>query len=493
MGLNWLEVHMVSNEEIKEKNDGINKNGYLVCDTCQGSYELEAGEKPEDFSSECECGGNLRYIENSSKPKSLGLIVFVTLMGIALVVLPLSDFIRNHVVSYSLDTFMIFFGFLLIMLGVYNIRTYSYKISLPLFILFILAAVLLNNIIVYIILTLTIIFLLLFFNFRRQTKKFNNIIELADKGFYQEAFDCSDKYLKLNSNDPLAFASKAYLFRKNSEYGKALKFIDNALELELNYKTWPFRNSIISKMLFIKGSIFFNSKKYGDALEYANKSLKLNKNSYFSWNLKGVILCELGNYEESIICLDKEINNRSSKGNGLTNKSEVLRRLGNYEQSIKCINKALKFYPIKQFIWIWIIKGQVEEKLRNYEESTQSYYKVIELCSRKDHVELQSALEASDRALEFNSEDAGLWLCKGVILGNLRKYNKSLKFLDNSLTINHDLSPAWYYRGTILTIFGKHQEAIECFDKVLDIDPDFELAKQAKEEILLISEYEIHE
>ncbi len=481
---------MVSNGEIQRKNDVISKNGSLVCDTCQGSYELLDGEKPEDFSLECECGGNLRYIENSSKPKSLGLIVFVTLIGIALVVLPLSDFIRNHVVSYSLDTFMIFFGALIIMLGVYNIRTYSHKISLPLFILFILAAVLLNNIIIYIILTLTIIFLLLFFNFRRQTKKFNNIIELADKGFYQEAFDCSDKYLKLNSNDPLAFASKAYFFRKNGEYEKALTFIDNALELKLNYKTWPFRNSIISKMLFIKGSIFFNSKKYGDALEYANKSLKLNKNSHVSWNLKGLTLSELGNYEESIICLDKEINNRNSKGIGLTNKSEVLRRLGNYEESEKCIDKALKFYPIKQFIWIWIIKGQVEEKLGNYDESIQCYYKVIELCSRKDHVELQSALESSDRALEFNSEDAGLWLSKGVILGNLGQYNKSLKFLDNTLTINPNLSPAWYYRGTILTIFGKHQEAIQCFDKSLELDPNFELVKQAKQEVLLIMETE---
>ena len=433
---------MVSNEDIKqgirEKNRGISKNGYFVCDTCQGSYELQAGEKPEDFSTECECGGNLKYIENDSKPKSLGLIVFVTLMGIALVVLPLSDFLTKHVVNYSLDTFMIFFGSLIIMLGVYNIRTYSYKISLPIFILIILAAVLLDNIIIYIILSLIIIFLLLFFNFRRKSKKFNNIIELANKGIYQDALDCSDKYLELNPTDPLAFASKAYAFLKIGEYDKALTFIDNALELKLSYKIWPFRNSMISKMYFIKGNIVFNFKKYGEALEYANKSLKLNKNLYVSWNLKGVTLCELGNYEESIICLDKEINNRSSKGIGLTNKSEVLRRFGNYDESIKCIDKALKFYPIKQFIWIWIIKGQVEEKLMNYEKSNDCYYKVIELCSRKDHVELQSALEASDRALEFNSEDAGLWLCKGVILGNLRQYNNSLKFLDTTLTINPD-------------------------------------------------------
>jgi len=35
--------------------------GYLICDTCHGYYELKNGESPEDFSSKCECGGNLEY------------------------------------------------------------------------------------------------------------------------------------------------------------------------------------------------------------------------------------------------------------------------------------------------------------------------------------------------------------------------------------------------------------------------------------------------
>ena len=56
---------MVSNDKIKQsladKREGRDINGYLVCDTCQGSYELQSGEKPEDFSSKCECGGRLTH------------------------------------------------------------------------------------------------------------------------------------------------------------------------------------------------------------------------------------------------------------------------------------------------------------------------------------------------------------------------------------------------------------------------------------------------
>ena len=35
--------------------------GYLICDNCHGYYELKNGESPEDFSSKCECGGNLEF------------------------------------------------------------------------------------------------------------------------------------------------------------------------------------------------------------------------------------------------------------------------------------------------------------------------------------------------------------------------------------------------------------------------------------------------
>jgi len=41
--------------------------GYLKCDKCRGYYELKPGESPDDFS-ECECGGNLEYVESLSQP-----------------------------------------------------------------------------------------------------------------------------------------------------------------------------------------------------------------------------------------------------------------------------------------------------------------------------------------------------------------------------------------------------------------------------------------
>ena len=41
------------------------KSGYLICEKCNGYYELQEGESPEDFES-CECGGNLKFTRELS-------------------------------------------------------------------------------------------------------------------------------------------------------------------------------------------------------------------------------------------------------------------------------------------------------------------------------------------------------------------------------------------------------------------------------------------
>lgn len=38
--------------------------GYLICTKCKIYYKLESGESKKDFSSECNCGSKLRYVEN---------------------------------------------------------------------------------------------------------------------------------------------------------------------------------------------------------------------------------------------------------------------------------------------------------------------------------------------------------------------------------------------------------------------------------------------
>ncbi len=88
---------MVSNDKIKQllldKREGKNIKGYLVCDACHGSYELQPGEKPEDFSSKCECGGRLIHTKNISNPnnnenkKIKKILIYGTILVAAVIII----------------------------------------------------------------------------------------------------------------------------------------------------------------------------------------------------------------------------------------------------------------------------------------------------------------------------------------------------------------------------------------------------------------------
>lgn len=51
-------------EDLQKIQESYEQGGYLICKQCGSYYELQTGESPEDFSLECECGGNLVYQES---------------------------------------------------------------------------------------------------------------------------------------------------------------------------------------------------------------------------------------------------------------------------------------------------------------------------------------------------------------------------------------------------------------------------------------------
>ncbi|MDO8869800.1 MAG: hypothetical protein Q7V10_03510 [Methanobacteriaceae archaeon] len=54
---------MVSNMDLFESGiDNMSIGGYLICENCNGYYQLQEGESPSEFDL-CECGGHLNYQE----------------------------------------------------------------------------------------------------------------------------------------------------------------------------------------------------------------------------------------------------------------------------------------------------------------------------------------------------------------------------------------------------------------------------------------------
>lgn len=95
------------NRKLRNKRERISTNGYLVCNTCHGYYELQPEEKVEDFNSNCDCGGTLEYFEyfpysydnipEKESPSILVILIIPSLLMFPIVAISMLLIYRTYV------------------------------------------------------------------------------------------------------------------------------------------------------------------------------------------------------------------------------------------------------------------------------------------------------------------------------------------------------------------------------------------------------------
>ena len=86
------------------------------------------------------------------------------------------------------------------------------------------------------------------------------------------------------------------------------------------------------------------------------------------------------------------------------------------------------------------------------------YNKGIDLAEQGKYDE---AIQAYDRVIEINSQDANAWYNKGVILNIKGKYDQSLQASYKAIEINPQFTEAWNNIGNAFYNQGKYAEAIK--------------------------------
>ena len=99
--------------------------------------------------------------------------------------------------------------------------------------------------------------------------------------------------------------------------------------------------------------------------------------------------------------------------------------------------------------WEWSNKGISLGNLGRYDESVRCF----------------------DRMLEIDPRQANAWYNKGHSLGNLGRYDESVRYFDRALAIDPRHAGAWYSKGISLSRLSRHDEAVRCHDMALEIDP----------------------
>jgi len=151
--------------------------------------------------------------------------------------------------------------------------------------------------------------------------------------------DLAELYLKqamrIESNNPHVYRLLGVLSTNRKKYPEALDYFNKSL------KFLP-KNSLALCNL---GNVFYDLKNYEKALDIYDKSIKLDPNFEEVWSNRGNVLFEMNRYEEALVNYDKAINLKPSYADAWSNKGNTIRQLGLPEDSIIYYDRALSLKP----------------------------------------------------------------------------------------------------------------------------------------------------
>lgn len=166
-------------------------------------------------------------------------------------------------------------------------------------------------------------------------------------------------------------------------------------------------------------------KKFEEALSLMDEAQKIKEDqkSPDFWYVRGLYLCELGEYEQALECFDKDLTLNQKSYKTFFKKGQILFQLKQYAEAVECFNKSAEI---------------------NYQQFLQSKEKAQHL--KKAH-----------------------------------KYEKSLIYYDLASSEKPLDASFWYYKGMALLKLKKYESASSCFTKAFEITPDskilYDLAK----------------
>ena len=336
------------------------------------------------------------------------------------------------------------------------------------------------------------------------TLKFNNkdIDALMAKSsalkgldMYEEAIECLDIALQINPRDKGAHYGKAEILEKQKEYEKALQCYEAILKIspedrwangkkieileELDFKNtgikvksnddevntslqnhrlkfapFTYLANMFKSIFFTtskkeeeaaiysgKGSDMIDSLMFSEAIEYFDKSIKLNSKIPGTFYNKGNVLITLGRYEEAIKCYDDALKINSKHINSYCNKGVAFQNLGMYKEALKCYEQVIINDPNDSDAFQNI--GCIYALLYRYSESVEYFNKAIKL----------------------NPENYDTYNNKATSLIQLNKFEEAIGCYDQCNALEPHNPSGYYQKGGLLHLLNRFEEAYLCFEE----------------------------
>ncbi len=236
-----------------------------------------------------------------------------------------------------------------------------------------------------------------------------------------------------NSSDAFESGLKYY---NNSEFEYALGFFD--LSLELDPKD--------SEVIYYKALTLANLQDFEIALDLIDKAIELDSEDDRFWNDKANFLTSLGKFKEAEKCFSKAIKLNPNDSVLWANKGFMHYQIDQYEKALECYNNACS----------------LEENVHNYVAMSNVYVDI------NDFVNAEECLK---KAGEIDGEDIEYLTAMGHLMMYLEELDESLWYWDKILKIDSNQAEIWLFKGIVNLMMDNEKDAIDCIEKANEIDP----------------------
>ena len=113
---------------------------------------------------------------------------------------------------------------------------------------------------------------------------------------YAEALKYIDEAIEINP-ETLAYTTKGYILYNQEKYEESIKCFNKAIELDEKVEE--------TSNFYFTGLAFYMLKKYKKAIEYLNECLKSNPQDIDAYYFKGESFLDLREYDKARECFNK--------------------------------------------------------------------------------------------------------------------------------------------------------------------------------------------
>ena len=172
-------------------------------------------------------------------------------------------------------------------------------------------------------------------------------------------------------------------------------------------------NSKNSNLLFLLGTTYVQLKNFSKGKEFLNTSININNSFPESYNSRGIIFAEEGDYLNAIKDYDKALSLKKDYYDAHLNKAVALKNVSKFKEAIKYLQLCIKLKP----------------------------------------------------------NDFKIYNNLGNISRDLKKYNSAKKYYTEAIKLNQNFAEAYSNRGELLQLyFNEFEEAIEDYNASIKID-----------------------